>query len=510
MTPPANDGTPFHDVAYPSELRKAEEDLLRRRPGWPGTARVGVAISGGGIRSATFALGVFQALSSRRLLGRIDYLSTVSGGGYFGAFLGRLFTRGYVTSAKDVEDILTGPPVVTPYQPAALGQATWKVIGWLRENGRYLSPRGAGDLLLGAAVLLRNWLSVHIVLGMLILTIFQAMQLPRIAAFHLVARDPANSTVEAVVALQWRMLEKFPLSDWIWWSPWIYLGLALLSVSFPFFGAYWLIGRPVLQTAPAGSGRMDRTLRFAQRRSARLGAFTAVIIGLFGVAMALWLPDAKPAEAFDIATGTAIAVGVVAGAALVIPRWGAIRAEDACDALDLRDPDARRLFIEAETRHWVSVKATRWLIVGGAVLAVAMVDSLAQSIYASAQDGTLKRWVAGIVAALGGLAAAARRSWCWRVARAGTGVRGCRSRSLPPPSRLRSSRRFSSAGRSSRTRFRGTSVPRKCRLRSMPPPWRRCPSRRRHPHRCASRSHPERRKPPKPSRRAAGVCSRGG
>lgn len=48
--------------------------------------RLGLALSGGGIRSATFNLGILQALQQKRLLGRLDYLSTVSGGGYIGGF----------------------------------------------------------------------------------------------------------------------------------------------------------------------------------------------------------------------------------------------------------------------------------------------------------------------------------------------------------------------------------------------------------------------------------------
>ena len=47
----------------------------------------GIALSGGGIRSATFGLGVLQALAHRDLLRRFDYLSTVSGGGYIGSSL---------------------------------------------------------------------------------------------------------------------------------------------------------------------------------------------------------------------------------------------------------------------------------------------------------------------------------------------------------------------------------------------------------------------------------------
>jgi predicted acylesterase/phospholipase RssA len=46
-----------------------------------------LCLSGGGIRSATFALGVVQGLAERSVLNAFDYLSTVSGGGYTGAWL---------------------------------------------------------------------------------------------------------------------------------------------------------------------------------------------------------------------------------------------------------------------------------------------------------------------------------------------------------------------------------------------------------------------------------------
>jgi hypothetical protein len=48
---------------------------------------VGLALSGGGIRSATFCLGVTQVLAEKGFLKEVDYLSTVSGGGYTGSFL---------------------------------------------------------------------------------------------------------------------------------------------------------------------------------------------------------------------------------------------------------------------------------------------------------------------------------------------------------------------------------------------------------------------------------------
>src|ERR1044072_841190 len=59
-------------------------------PGLEGTA---LALSGGGIRSASFSLGVLQALNEHQALDRIDYLSTVSGGGYMGSALTATMTK---------------------------------------------------------------------------------------------------------------------------------------------------------------------------------------------------------------------------------------------------------------------------------------------------------------------------------------------------------------------------------------------------------------------------------
>lgn len=50
-------------------------------------APVGLAISGGGIRSGSTAVGLLQSMYSHGLLRYVDYLSTVSGGAYAGAFL---------------------------------------------------------------------------------------------------------------------------------------------------------------------------------------------------------------------------------------------------------------------------------------------------------------------------------------------------------------------------------------------------------------------------------------
>ena len=59
---------------------------------------VGLALSGGGIRSATFALGFLQALAEKELLWIFDYLSTVSGGGYVGGWWSAWLSRPERTS----------------------------------------------------------------------------------------------------------------------------------------------------------------------------------------------------------------------------------------------------------------------------------------------------------------------------------------------------------------------------------------------------------------------------
>ena len=110
---------------------------------------VGLAFSGGGIRSATFNLGVVQALAERGILKHADYLSTVSGGGYIGSCLSTLlnnpttypYLRTSEQQAKESSDQKTAP--VDPFplrhrkgveEPAALQH--------LRNSSNYLTGSG--------------------------------------------------------------------------------------------------------------------------------------------------------------------------------------------------------------------------------------------------------------------------------------------------------------------------------------------------------------------------------
>jgi hypothetical protein len=62
-------------------------------PTTPPENLAGLALSGGGIRAATFSLGLLQGLHARRLLPLFDYLSTVSGGGYIGGWWSAWLSR---------------------------------------------------------------------------------------------------------------------------------------------------------------------------------------------------------------------------------------------------------------------------------------------------------------------------------------------------------------------------------------------------------------------------------
>ena len=124
------------------------------------------------MRSATFNLGVLQALAGRKLLRSIDYLSTVSGGGYIGSFLGRFYTRYQATTGDAASHI--EKQLVNSDSPE---------IDWLRTQANYLAPDGAGDATLDLGIYLRNLVTLHFVLGTLLLTFFGIANLIRFGLF---------------------------------------------------------------------------------------------------------------------------------------------------------------------------------------------------------------------------------------------------------------------------------------------------------------------------------------
>ncbi len=110
---------------------------------------VGLALSGGGVRSAAFSLGVLQALNQENVLRNVDYLSTVSGGGYMGSALSATMTK------TKGEFVFGNAPKNGSAQAAGEIRDT-PAVGHLRNYSNYLIPTGARDILTGAAIALRG------------------------------------------------------------------------------------------------------------------------------------------------------------------------------------------------------------------------------------------------------------------------------------------------------------------------------------------------------------------
>jgi hypothetical protein len=166
-----------------------------------------LCLSGGGIRSAAFALGVIQALATHprpasdphghaasedaSLLARFHYLSTVSGGGYIGSWL-----SAWIRRAEDGFKTVWESLVCRPGGPDVEPQN----LAWLRTYSNYLTPKiGAmsADTWTAAAIvgrnLLLNWLVIlPVLVGVLLILKFYA------GAIDWISRANANVCTQSI------------------------------------------------------------------------------------------------------------------------------------------------------------------------------------------------------------------------------------------------------------------------------------------------------------------------
>ena len=142
----------------------------------------GLAFSGGGIRSATFNLGVTQALCQGNLLRCFDYLSTVSGGGYIGSWLSAQLHQSHLsdesrTPRAAVEAL---ERELTPLENGQPRAREAEAIGFLRQYSNYLTPRVgllSTDSLAAIANYVRNVLLIQTIVVALLLAV---LALPRV------------------------------------------------------------------------------------------------------------------------------------------------------------------------------------------------------------------------------------------------------------------------------------------------------------------------------------------
>ncbi len=133
---PAHGGLPAATAAEVNIVERAAIEARRTfyadTGATPGALHAaGLALSGGGIRSATFSLGVLVALARRGVLPQIDYLSTVSGGGYLGAFL-----TAFLSASGDGHDAIGLCPKQVPFSRTG-GEAA--ALRHIRHHSKYLA-----------------------------------------------------------------------------------------------------------------------------------------------------------------------------------------------------------------------------------------------------------------------------------------------------------------------------------------------------------------------------------
>ncbi len=119
----------------------------------------GICFSGGGIRSATFNLGVLQGLVVLGKLKSFDYLSTVSGGGYIHQFLASWISCEDLAKVEEQLAPLPGPPSKRTAWPDPLR--------WLRRYSNYLTPQVglfSADTWVAFSIWMRNTFLNQIVL----------------------------------------------------------------------------------------------------------------------------------------------------------------------------------------------------------------------------------------------------------------------------------------------------------------------------------------------------------
>ncbi|MEA3034175.1 MAG: hypothetical protein QOH86_2191 [Sphingomonadales bacterium] len=263
-----------------------------------------LCLSGGGIRSASFALGVMEALSARDLLTKFHYLSTVSGGGYIGGWLQR-----WIYEEKgDFDAVMKA--LKAPREPVQ--------VKHLRENSNFLTPRvgvGSNDTWAAVAICIRNivlnWLlfGPMLMLAALLPAVFVSLLAgsasiastewryiiaggaglaAALAGFSLVRALPSyrkGALIKSGTGDGWLMSRiLLPLLVWV------ILSTLLMVVRLP-IAADYPAGLVIATIAVGGgfAGMLVAGLFFSQSRTAFLGDALIWLISLLAVGGAIWL-----------------------------------------------------------------------------------------------------------------------------------------------------------------------------------------------------------------------------
>ena len=216
-------------VTDKAQFIDAEAKAIEEARGTERSQFFGVAFSGGGIRSSIFCLGVMQKLAASGIFKHVDYLSTVSGGGYIGSALAWWLsgnTSREHTKPADEFDTAENLPWGTA-DPNNIGENGNSILTHLRKNGNYLIPGNGITLLSGIGIVLRAVLLnllvwIPIVSAIFIIMHWASSSLPAFERFTAFGSAPQFTPIfkicilaAAVVGLLYLALSiQFSLLSW--------------------------------------------------------------------------------------------------------------------------------------------------------------------------------------------------------------------------------------------------------------------------------------------------------
>jgi len=334
----ANDGAIDFTAVCQSEQAEINKRRVRlKRPkikefyartiagGRPVYDTVGLSLSGGGVRSAAFSLGVLQALDKSDILDKVDYLSTVSGGGFIGASM----TAGMTANGGKF-----------PFE-SKLDAAETPSVKHIRNYSNYLIPHGLPDVLRGIAIYLRGLVTNALMLAPVLLLFAAVTIFINPTVDSLFVPDFASLPIPNIFATTFFVFTRYFLLGLLFllalWALWrsmptkigtgeiasrlnLYFGLALVAVV---FSAFCELQPFVLAGMFNRSNSIfDAIAAWLQGAAAVLAPFSAVV-AFFSKQLAdvLKRADDKAGKGAWVAGIASQAAIIIAGIALPFVLW---------------------------------------------------------------------------------------------------------------------------------------------------------------------------------------------
>jgi Patatin-like phospholipase len=326
----------------------------------------GLALSGGGIRSASFCLGALQALDRTGVLRKIDYLSTVSGGGYIGTSLSAAMSR-----SKGAFPFTSSLTQDEPYG-----------VQRIRNHSNYLFPQGIINIFYNVAIYLRGLLANALLIlpWLLVLAAITIFFKPDSESLHAsltgtTLPEPFNADHFGVslillylfllLLLVWALWRSLEISGWAGeiGSPWtLASALVLIAlIGLAFFELQPLVLDGIFRSANRQGGILASFAEWLQALAAVLAPFSAAVAFLGRhIGRLLGKGNERPSLGALASRAAGKAAVYIAGAAIPFLLWMAYLYLCFAGIKDL-DPD----FVKSSgsSYHaplWLSDLSQRW------------------------------------------------------------------------------------------------------------------------------------------------------